>query len=372
MASRFVKPSRIVAVAIVVIAVLWIGSGIIFPHHPEEPAKETSEVVSVPLQRVGVETLVPEEHKRLIVSSGVTQADQRAFAVARGGGVVATLKVAKGNKVGKDDVVATISDEGRAAAVEQAKAALDQRQAELQANQRLIERGVVPRNTLQSLDAAVASARAALASAEAEAQKITVLSPIDGIVNEVPVEIGLAVQQGQQIAEVIGPDPMLAVGSVPEKQRAHVRVGDETTVRLIDGTTATGTVSFVSLTSDKATRTYRIEVKLANPDAAIADGVSCEIVISLEPVVAVRVPLSALVFSDAGELGLRTVDEQSRAQFQPVTLVDDERGAVWVHGLEKPTRVITIGQDFVRDGDPVEAVTAGELDNTPAPSASAS
>ncbi len=371
MASRFMKPSRLVAVAIVVVAVLWIGSGILFPH-AEEPANEANEAVTIPLQRVGVETMVPEEHQRLVVSSGVTQADQRAFAVARGGGVVATLKVVKGDKVRKDDAIATISDEGRASAVAQAKAGLDQREAELQANQRLIERGVVARNTLQSLEAAVASARAALAAAEAEAQKITVLSPINGIVNEVPVEVGLAVQQGQQVAEIIGPDPMLAVGSVTEKQRAHVRVGDETTVRLIDGTTATGTVSFVSLTADKATRTYRIEVKLANPDATIADGVSCEIVVSLEPVVAVRVPLSALVFSDAGELGLRTVDAESRAQFQPVTLVDDERGAVWVSGLEKPTRVITVGQDFVRDGDPVEAVTASELDGEPAPTASAS
>lgn len=370
MASRFIRPSRLVAVAIVVVAVLWIGSGILFPHH-EEAATE-SEAVTVPLQRVGVETMVPEEHRRQVVSSGVTQADQRAYAVARGGGVVATLNVVKGDKIRKDDVVATISDEGRAAAVAQAKAAVDQREAELQANQRLIERGFVSRNTLQSLEAGVASARAALAAAEAEAVKISVLSPIDGIVNEVPVEVGLAVQQGQQVAEIVGPNPMLAVGSVTEKQRAHVRVGDQASVRLIDGKTTTGTVSFVSLTADKATRTYRVEVKLENADATIADGVSCEISVSLAPVVAVRVPLSALVFSDAGELGLRTVDEQSRAQFQPVALVDDERGAVWVSGVEKVTRVITIGQDFVRDGDPVDAVTASELDNHQAPTASAS
>jgi multidrug efflux system membrane fusion protein len=370
MAARFFKPSRIVAVAIVAVAVVWIGSGILFPHESSEPTNAAGEAVAVPLQRVGVETMVPQQHHRLVVSSGVTQADQRAFAVARGGGVVATLNVAKGDKVRKDDVIATISDEGRAAAVAQAKATLDQREAELQANQRLIERGFVPRNALQALESAVASARAALAAAEAEAQKISVLSPIDGIVNAVPVEVGLAVQQGQQIAEIIGPDPMLAVGSVTEKQRAHVRVGDRATVRLVDGTSATGTVSFVSLTADKATRTYRIEVKLANPDAAIADGVTCEIVVALDPVVAVRVPLSALVFSDAGELGLRTVDDENRARFLPVTLVDDERGAVWVSGLEKPTRVITVGQDFVRDGDPVEAVTASELDGEPTPKAS--
>ena len=369
MAFTFAKPSRIAAVAIVVVAGVWIASGALTPH-ADEPRETPDDVVTVPLQRVGVETMVPEQHRRQVVSSGVTQADQRAFAVARGAGVVASLSVSRGSPIRKGEIVATVSDEGRASSVAQAKAVLDQRQAELKANRQLIERGYVSKNTLQALEAAVASAQAALAAAEAEAQKTTVLSPIDGIVNSVPVEVGLAVQANTQVAEIIGPDPMLAVGSVTEKQRSHVRVGDTATVRLIDGATATGTVSFVSLAADKATRTYRVEVRMDNPDAAIADGVTCEIVVTLDPVIAVRVPLSALVFSDAGELGLRTVDEQNRAQFQPVGLVEDERGSVWVSGLEKPTRVITVGQDFVKDGDPVEAVTSSELNAAPEPAAS--
>lgn len=370
MALRF-KPSRVVAVAIVVVAAAWIASGVLAPHAEEEhEATVASESSTVPLQKVGIEIVSPEKHDRLIVSSGVTQADQRAFATARGAGVVANLNVSRGDPIRSGEVIATISDEGRASSVAQAKAMLDQREAELRANQQLIDRGYVPKNTLQALEAAVASAKAGLAAAQAEAEKITLLSPIDGIVNSVPVEVGLAVQAGTQVAEIIGPDPMLAVGSVTEKQRTHVRVGDNATVRLIDGTKATGTVSFISLSADKATRTYRLEVKMANPDAAIADGVTCEIVVALEPVMAVRVPLSALVFSDAGELGLRTVDSDNKARFQPVTLVDDERGAVWVSGVDGTTRVITVGQDFVKDGDPVEAVSSTELNSKPEPAAS--
>jgi multidrug efflux system membrane fusion protein len=365
-----IKPSRIVAVAIVAVAAIWIASGALAPHAEEPEAAGGPEGSAVPLQKVGVEVVSPEKHERLIVSSGVTQADQRAFATARGAGVVASLAVTRGDPIRKNGVIATISDEGRSSSVAQAKAMLDQREAELRANQQLIDRGYVPKNTLQALEAAVASAQAALAAAEAEAEKTTLLSPIDGIVNSVPVEVGLAVQPGTQIAEIIGPDPMLAVGSVTEKQRAHVRMGDNASVRLIDGTKATGTVSFVSLSADKATRTYRLEVKMANPDAAIPDGVTCEIVVALEPVMAVRVPLSALVFSDAGELGLRIVDAENKARFQPISVVDDERGAVWVSGLDGTTKVITVGQDFVKDGDPVEAVNSTELNSKPEPAAS--
>jgi multidrug efflux system membrane fusion protein len=57
---------------------------------------------------------------------------------------------------------------------------------------------------------------------------------------------------------------------------------------------------------------------------------------------------------------VRIADANSKAQFVPVDLVDDGLAQVWVTGLNGVTRVIVVGQDFVKDGDPVEAVTAEE------------
>ena len=64
---------------------------------------------------------------------------------------------------------------------------------------------------------------------------------------------------------------------------------------------------------------------------------------------------SALIFSDAGELGVRIADEKSQARFVPVKIVDDQLQSVWATGIDKSARVI-VGQDFVKDGDLVEAV----------------
>jgi len=133
-------------------------------------------------------------------------------------------------------------------------------------------------------------------------------------------------------------------------------------VRFIDNASVEGTVSFIGLSGDKATRTYRVEAKMSNPNAMIADGVSCEMAVSLDPVEATSVPRSALVFSDAGVLGVRIADGNSQVRFMPVKLVDDGRGAVWVTGLEETSRVIVVGQDFVKEGDPVEAVSAAQAE----------
>jgi hypothetical protein len=35
---------------------------------------------------------------------------------------------------------------------------------------------------------------------------------------------------------------------------------------------------------------------------------------------------------------------------------------VWVSGVAETARVIVVGQDFVKDGDPVQAVSASEAE----------
>jgi multidrug efflux system membrane fusion protein len=361
MASSLFKPSRIIAVGVVIAVVLWIGSGA-FGQKEEVATAETAKPVAatIPVQKVGVTPAAPEKHQRIINLSCVTLADHKAAAVARGAGVITDLKISRGSKVNAGDILATVSDEGRIAAVNQAQALLDQRTAEYDANKRLIDRGDSPRNNLPGLEAAVAAARAGLASAKAESEKISVRSPIDGRVDRVPVQLGQAVQIGTEVAQVVDPDPMLAVAAVSEARRSALHVGQGAQVRFIDNTKYNATVNFVSVSADTATRTYRVEARMANADGAIPDGVTCEMTVTLESIEASAVPRSAIVFSDDGRLGVRIADSNSKAQFVPVQIVDDARDVIWLTGIDKATRVIVVGQDFVKDGDLVEAVSAAE------------
>lgn len=355
MASPLFKPSRLVAAVLVIVAGAWVLSGY-FGSHEEAEHKTPADAETLPVQKVSVLPLSSEPHKRQVIMSCVTKADQAAMATARGAGVLIDVSVRAGDQVKAGGTVATISDEGRAAAVRQAQALLDQRTSEYSANKKLIDSGDISRNTLASLDAAVAAAKAALASAEAEADRSIVRAPIAGVVNAVPVQVGQAVQAGTEIADIVGPDPMLAVGAASERQRPQLKIDQAATVRFIDGTTKAGKVSFVALSGNASTRTYRVEARIPNPDAKIADGVTCEMAVDLEPEMAAPVPRSALIFSDAGELGVRVATNDNTAKFQPVAIVDDTQDVIWVTGLEPETRVIVVGQDFVKDGDPVDPV----------------
>jgi multidrug efflux system membrane fusion protein len=282
------------------------------------------------------------------------------MAVARASGILTDLKVRRGQAVNKGDVIAVLSDEAREAQVAQARALFTQRKTELEAKRRLIDQGNMPRLDLVNLEAQAKAAEAALAAAEAERDRGWVVAPWAGIVTDVPAEAGQGLVIGKEIAQIVALDPMLAVVEVSERKLAGLKVGDRAEVRLVTGQTATGRVRYVSKSASATTRTYRVEVEMANPTGAMPDGITAEVSIPLAAVAAARVPRSALTFSSGGELGVRTVAESGKVNFVPVELVEDEQQFMWVDGVPQGARVIVQGQDFVREGQLVEAIAASE------------
>ena len=81
----------------------------------------------------------------------------------------------------------------------------------------------------------------------------------------------------------------------------------------------------------------------------------------LAPVPAARVPRSALTIASTGDIGVRTVGDDGTVAFMPVDMVEDEQSYMWVAGIADGARVIVQGQDFVREGQTVEAVPTAAL-----------
>lgn len=357
------KASRVAAVGLVIAAGAWIASGHLFPHGSDKShaAVRPDEGAAEKLFRVAVEEARVVAHSRRLALSGRTEADRKMMAVARTSGVVTDLKVRRGQVVKKGDVIAVLSDEAREAQVAQARAQLSQKKVELEAKSKLIAQGTLPRLDLHNLETQFKSAEAALAAAEAERDRGTVLAPWSGVVSDVPAEVGQALSVGKEIVQIIALDPMLAVVEVAERRLASVKIGGTADVRLVSGETARGRIRYVARTASPMTRTYRVEVEMANAAGAIPDGITAEVSVPLAPTPATRVPRSALTFSSAGDLGVRIVDETGKVGFQPVALVEDEQQTMWVSGIPDGARVIVQGQDFVREGQRVAAVSAAEF-----------
>jgi multidrug efflux system membrane fusion protein len=343
-------------------AFLWIASGYLLPHDSAEgeAAIRPGETKTQPPFHVEVISAKLVDHNPTLTLSGRTEADHKVVLSARTGGVLSELRVKRGQRVNKDEVIAVLADEAREAQVQQAEALVEQRKAELDAKRTLIASGALPKLNLVNLESQYKSAQAALATAHAEHERSIVRAPWAGVITNMPAEVGgAAFSNGTEIATLVALDPMLAVVEVSERKLAGIKVGEPAEVRLITGQSVAGRVRYVAESASPTTRTYRVEVVMANPDGRIPDGITSEVVVSLKAVPATQLPRSALTLSSAGDIGVRVVGASNKVAFVPVNLIEDLQDTMWVSGVGNSARVIVRGQDFVRDGQTVAAVAAG-------------
>lgn len=212
---------------------------------------------------------------------------------------------------------------------------------------------------LESAQANIESAEAGVAAAQKEIDRLKVFAPFAGLLETDTAEIGglLSVNSpnGAHCATIIQLDPVKLVGFVPETEVNRVHLGARAGAQLTDGSQVVGEVTFLSRAADETTRTFRVEITVANSDLKIRDGQTAEIIIASDGKPAHLLPQSVLTLNDEGTLGVRTVTAEKRADFVPVTMLRDTVDGVWLAGLPQKADVIVIGQEYVIPGVPVEA-----------------
>jgi multidrug efflux system membrane fusion protein len=327
-----------------------------------------------------------------VVLRGETEAARTVTARAETNGLIVNTPLRKGTFVGEADVLCQLDPGTRAAnlsdararlesararvpetqaRLEEAKAKLDEAKINFNAANKLSEGGFASESrvanaqaTVRTAEAAVASAKAgfdttrsgiqsaeaAVASAEKEIERLTIRAPFAGLLETDTAELGSLLQPGAACATIIQLDPIKLVAFVPETEWSRVHVGAPAMARLISGREVMGAVTYLSRSADPLTRTFRVEVEVANSDLSIADGQTAEILIGADGALAHLLPQSALTLNDEGALGVRAVGAGNIVEFHPVTLIRDTVDGVWLADLPETLDVITIGQEFVRAG----------------------
>ena len=334
------------------------------PQPGDEPAATATDAAAAPLtateeeiRRVPVVAQRSQEQPidRAVVLRGRTQAARQVEVRAETSGRVISEPLRKGAAVAEGDMLCQIESGTRPARLAEARARLAEAELNARVAGRLSEGGFASDLRAAGAEAALESAAAAAAAAEEEIGRLTLRAPCAGLLETDTAERGSLLQPGALCATVIQLDPIRLVGFVPEMRVEQIEPGAPAGARLASGRTVAGTVSFISRAADPATRTFRVEITVPNPDGAIRDGLTAEIGISATGTDAHLVPGSALTLDDSGRLGLRTVDDDARVRFLPVQVVRDTPQGMWVTGLPESVDIIVVGQEFVSEGVAVVA-----------------
>ncbi len=350
--------SFITAALLAVAAAAWIASGQLGGSESltaaQKPAVDLSAGEQVAKVRVRIQAAVPRVTETLL--RGRTEAVRSVDIKAEVHGRIIELTIERGSRVAAGDVVARLAPEDRPAKLAQARALRTQRRLEYEAAQKLAQKGFRAETQLAGAKAELEAAEAAVTLAEIDLSNTVIEAPFDGIIDERQAEMGEFIDVGDRIARIVDLDPILVVAHVNERDLQLLEVGQQGTARLATGETVEGRLRYVSSVADPTTRTFRVELEVANPTAAVADGMTAELRLPQPEVMAHHVSPAILSLTDDGVVGVKLLDADDTVIFEPVRILDSDATGVWLAGLPDEVMLITVGQEFVREGQRVQPV----------------
>jgi multidrug efflux system membrane fusion protein len=313
---------------------------------------------------VRVVTLDSEPVSRDVILYGRTEPARAVTLRAELEGRVVELGPERGSRVSRGELIARLDTRDLAARLQEAEAVARQRELQFEAAQRLEQQQFQSQTALAEARANLAAARARVEQVQVSLQNTRVRAPFNGILETRHVEVGDFLSEGNQVARIIDVHPMLVAGYITQRELSFVHTGAPGTARLVTGETVAGIVRYLSAESDTATRTFRVELEVPNPETRLVAGVTAEIRITTPPTRAHLISPALLALDARERIGVKTVDDDDRVSFHPVEIVTSDSRGVWVTGLPPRARVITVGQGFVRPGDPVNPVQDADGDAT--------
>ena len=310
-----------------------------------------------PLASVRVRQVFATLRQRQILITGRTQESRRVTLRAETPGPLAEMRVPQGGAVRKGQIIARQDVEDRRTRLVEVGSLVRQRESEFKAARSLGEKGF--RSEIK-----IAEARVKLETAKAQAEAIridlertAIRAPFAGILEELWVDLGSYVKVGDRIGFVVDLDPILAVGFVSERQVSDILPGMAGTVQPVGGAAARGTIRFIGSVADPATRSFRVEMEVPNPETRVKAGVTVEMRLPLPQTRSYMISPAVLTLADDGRMGVRIVGSGDIVRFVPISILGDSAEGVWVSGLADGMRLITVGHEFVKAGQKVRAVS---------------
>ena len=286
---KLTKDIRI-SLYILVPIILWMASGL-FKNDKVVEVEEKSEFFSV-------QTILSksEEYQPLIKLKATTKSEARIDVKAKTSGEVVKIGAIQGKFINKDEILCSL--------------------------------GVV------------------------ELNRTEVKAPFAGYIEQI-VKPGNFLERGQVCATIIQLDPISFIAGVPEYDINKVRIGQNVGVKLVTGQTIKGKLTFVSKSASPDTRTFVVESQIPNPAGSVKDGLTANMTIEIDKVMAHKISPSILLLNDEGKLGIRIVTENNAAMFQEINILEDSEDGLWVTNIPNIVEIIIQGQGFVEDGQKV-------------------
>lgn len=317
-------------------------------------------VVEIEPERIAVETMTAE-YGSLIVSktySGTVKGIEHAEILAKLAESVEKIMVSEGDLVKKGDLLLTLNEGGPSSQYRQARAVYQNAKKLRTKYRNLFKEGAVSEN---DLDAINTEFKVAEANYKGARELVEIISPINGKVTSLNVNIGEQVYQGQHLATISQTDEVRVAIGVDPADIDYLQAGDTVTLWMqgADIKKVTGTISRVAGSADPMTRAFEVEIIAPNNEVVLKVGAFATTKLKLYSLDQVLVLPRDAILIQKGLPKLFKLNGDT-AKSVEVQLGQTDGTLVEIKsGLKLGEEIVVLGQSFLSDGVLVNVVNAG-------------
>lgn len=308
-----------------------------------------------------------------LTAVGSLEAVQGVEVTAELPGKVVRIAFEPGTKVSAGELLVQQDTSVELAQQRAAEAAVALARLNLARARELVATKTISQSTFDNADTQFKQAEAQLDNINAIVAKKTIRAPFSGRLGIRQVNLGQNLKEGEPIVTLQTMDPIYANFLMPQQQLAQVKKGLRVRLAMdaLPGQMVEGVITTINPLVDDATRNFRIQATVANPEENLRPGMYVNVTLVLpETVEVLAVPATAVLYAPYGD-SVFVVEEKkaegaaSSGLFlrQQFIRTGEKRGdfVSVVSGLKGGETVVSTGVFKLRNGQAVV------VDNTLSP-----
>jgi multidrug efflux system membrane fusion protein len=210
--------------------------------------------------------------------------------------------------------------------------------------------------------AAMDNAKAALLQSQLTLGDADLKAPFSGYILSRNVDLGSLVSPATNAFTIADIGRVKVAFGVPDYVLSRVRLGQELTIQTENSAAAVkGRVTSISPAADTRNRIFAVEVTVGNRDRHLKPGMIASIGLGEVPYSSISIPLSAIVPFPSEPDHFAVMVAQDRAgrlvaNLRKVQLGPTHDNSVAVEGVQPGERVVSVGAQLLKDGDPIQVI----------------
>lgn len=210
-------------------------------------------------------------------------------------------------------------------------------------------------DSLSALQTQVQAAELSMQELDRTISYLEVKATVAGTLTELPIVVGMTIPQGSKVGHLQQFDPILIKAQLTENTAALVRGKQELVYYVSDSTEkATAPIKYLSDSMDAQSKSYELELEVANPNGTLKPGTKVQVQLTSEQEqVVATVPTLSIVRENGDSFVFILVGETVEKRKVELGRLNELNQEV-ISGVKEGEQLVVSGQNQLKDKEKVQ------------------